>query len=93
MKKAQGEDRPLDEYCQVCERVYFGDVQVLGFGHWRHSYCRPGSEDWMRYFRALSPERQREEGKIIFRCASEKKTGAVSIVLDHPLPGENHDEA
>lgn len=34
------------ELCRICDRVQWGEVVRSGFGTWRHSECRPGSEAW-----------------------------------------------
>jgi len=43
-----------DETCRICERVPFGKLVYLGFGHWRHDICGLGSKDWELYFQRQS---------------------------------------
>lgn len=40
----------MGECCHICERVTFGTVVPLAFGHWRHDSCALGSEEWKLYY-------------------------------------------
>lgn len=43
----------MDETCLYCDRVCFGTIQMLAFGHWRHEACAPGSKAWINYYNGL----------------------------------------
>jgi len=47
-----------NEFCNVCNRVYWGDAQRLGYGKWRHQECAPGSRNWVE---AYELQRSRSE--------------------------------
>lgn len=52
----------LPEFCEVCKRVRWGNYQILPFNKWRHEECYPGSQNWLEFFRQLSPELQAKHG-------------------------------
>ena len=58
-------DYSLKEQCSVCDRAQWGEVVRLGYGKWRHDSCYPGSLPWLEYFKALPPDQQTSEGKLI----------------------------
>ena len=44
----------MDKLCKICERVPFGNITYVGFGHWRHEACAVGSEAWKLYYQRQS---------------------------------------
>lgn len=55
----------LDEFCQVCERVRWGNYQYLTHGHWRHEECAPGSKNWVENYPRRS--KKTSEGDLLFK--------------------------
>jgi hypothetical protein len=56
----------MDEHCIICDRVPFGDIVRLGFGHWRHDQCAPGSPAWRERYQQLPSSAKTEEGNILY---------------------------
>ena len=56
----------MNEVCTVCGREKWGHWQPLGFGHWRHAECEPGSKAWQAYFLGLPVEKRTEEGVLLY---------------------------
>lgn len=76
---------PMDECCLVCGRVAWGQWQSVGFRHWRHDECGPGSKNWFvkmatikrtpiqdeiyHYWRRCRDEEQRQKALATLRRA------------------------
>lgn len=64
------EDKLLDTECSVCKRVRWGRYQYLGWGHWRHEECYPGSSNWLENYSSLAPT---EERRLIMEAKQREK--------------------
>jgi len=69
----------MNELCEVCQRVAWGEVARLGFKKWRHDACYPGSAAWLEHFRMLPEREKTEEGKLIY-AASMKEAVSIGLV-------------
>lgn len=65
----------LQEFCAVCDRVRWGNFQVLGNGLWRHSECYAGSKQWLEVQR-LKPIAQRSKLFPFFALSNSQVGGS-----------------
>jgi len=64
-------NKTASDTCQVCSRYAFGEIVPLGFGHWRHWGCAPGSFKWVENYplNAHTPE-----GDLLYDAAIKRKS-------------------
>lgn len=84
MPKANKTDSVVrDEHCVVCGRVswrtkvredgctYFIEPQDLGYGHWRHDECTPGSPIWLEAYGHFPKSKRSKYGDFLFKHHTE----------------------